>query len=53
MDTKKLERWATLLLDTGKRNNLVNYRDTKVSSVEIVSPDPKELFDKAESAVSF
>ena len=25
MDTKKLDRWSELLLDTGKRNNLVNF----------------------------
>ena len=24
MDTKKLDRWASLLLDTGKRNNQDN-----------------------------
>lgn len=32
---KKLDRWASLLLDTGKRNNLVNFKDTKASTVEI------------------
>lgn len=36
MDTKKLDRWASLLLDTGKRNNLVNFKDTKASTVEII-----------------
>lgn len=49
MDTKKLDRWASLLLDTGKRNNLVNFKDTKASTVEIISPNPDELFTKVES----
>ena len=26
----KLDKWAELLLDTGKRNNLVNFKDTKL-----------------------
>ena len=53
MDTKKLDRWASLLLDTGKRNSLVNFKDTKASTVEIIKPNPEELFDKVESSVSF
>lgn len=53
MDTIKLERWAQLLLDTGKRNNLINYKDSKTSSVEVVYPDTETLFDKCTgSAVS-
>ena len=35
-DRKKLDRWADKLLDTGKRNNLINFRDTKRSSAEVV-----------------
>ncbi len=53
MDTKKLDRWASLLLDTGKRNNLVNFKDTKASTVEIILPSPDELFTKVESSASF
>lgn len=53
MDTKKLDRWASLLLDTGKRNNLVNFKDTKASTVEIISPNPDELFTMVESSASF
>ena len=45
-DQKKLDRWAEQLLDTGKRNNLINYRNTKASSAEIVSPDCKTVFSK-------
>ena len=45
-DQKKLDRWAEQLLDTGKRNNLINYRNTKASSAEVVSPDCKTVFSK-------
>lgn len=53
MDTKKLDKWANLLLDTGKRNNLINFKDTKASTVEIVLPTAEELFGKVDSSVSF
>lgn len=53
MDTKKLDRWAELLLDTGKRNNLINFRDTRASTVEIVAPDVCSIFAKANGASSF
>ena len=53
MDRKKLEKWADLLLDTGKRNNLINFRDTKASTVEIVMPTAEDLFSKVESSASF
>ena len=53
MDTKKLEKWANLLLDTGKRNNLINFKDTKASTVEIVLPSSEELFEKVDSSASF
>ena len=36
MDTKKIDKWAELLLDTGKRNNLINFKDTRVSTVEVL-----------------
>lgn len=46
MDIKKLDRWAELLLDTGKRNYLINFRDTKTSTVEIVAPAPDVMWEK-------
>lgn len=46
MDTEKLDTWASLLLDTGKKNNLVNFKDTKASTVEIILPEAEEIFDK-------
>ena len=33
MENVKLQKWADLLLDTGKRNNLINFKDTKLESI--------------------
>ena len=53
MKNKKLEIFAEHLLDTGKRNNLINFRDSKASTLEIVLPDPDALFAKVESNAAF
>lgn len=45
-DLKKLDRWADKLLDTGKRNNLINFRDSKISSAEVVFPAADSIFSK-------
>ena len=43
---EKLNRWASKLLDTGKRNNLISFKDAKASSAEIVSPDCESIFGR-------
>lgn len=53
VDTRKLDKWADLLLDTGKRNNLINFKDTRVSTVEVLLPSSDALFAKVEGAASF
>ena len=53
MDIDKLNKWADLLLDTGKRNNLINFRDSKLGNVEVVSPDFASLFFKAAHSATF
>lgn len=53
MNTDKLNKWADLLLDTGKRNNLINFKDTKTSTVEILSPDFATLFGRVLNSSSF
>ena len=53
MDFSKLSKWAELLLDTGKRNNLINFRDTKLGTVDVVAPDFSTLFSKAEHSAVF
>ena len=37
MDTKALHQWAELLLDTGKRNHLINFRASRTGTAEIVA----------------
>ena len=44
MDLNTLNKWADLLLDMGKRNNLINFRNTKMGTAEIVAPDFCSLF---------
>ena len=53
MQTAKLNKWADLLLDTGKRNNLINFKDTKTGTVEVISPDYSTLFSDSEHAARF
>lgn len=43
---KKLDAWAELLLDTGKRNDLINFKDTKKGTVEVAYPRSDEFFEK-------
>jgi hypothetical protein len=42
---QKLEAWKNKLLDLGKRNRLINYRDTKRSSLRIKEPIIFELWE--------
>lgn len=53
MDTKKLDKWADLLLDTGKRNNLINFKDTRATTVEVLLPSSDALFEKVNGETSF
>lgn len=53
MDTKKLDKWADLLLDTGKRNNLINFKDTRTSTIEVLLPSSDALFEKMDGSTSF
>lgn len=53
MNNKNLEKWAQLLLDTGKRNNLINFRDSKLSTVEVVCPDFNTFFEKISNGNTF
>ena len=52
----KFENWKNRLLDLGKRNKLLNYKDTARGSLKITSPDYNELYDRivrAENDISF
>ena len=46
MDVKVLDKWAELLLDMGKRNNLVNFKNAKMGTAEIVAPDFATIFHR-------
>ena len=41
----KVELWKNKLLDMGKRNRLLNYRDTRKSSLRILNPTIYDLWD--------
>lgn len=43
---RKIERWKRELLDTGKRNKMINYRETSRSTLKILEPGLEELFNK-------
>ena len=50
---EKLAKLTELLLDTGKRNNLINFRDNKSNTLEVVYPDFDTLFHKADGNAVF
>ena len=50
MDIKQLDGYASLLFDTGKRNNLISFKNTSTASVEIIAPDAQSIFKLAERA---
>ncbi|MEG1567578.1 MAG: DUF4011 domain-containing protein, partial [Anaerovoracaceae bacterium] len=41
----KIENWQNKLLDLGKRNKLLNYRETKRSTLHITTPEIYEFWD--------
>ena len=42
----RIETWKKLLLDYGKRNRLINFRESKRSNVRIISPSYETIFEK-------
>ena len=53
MENAKLQRWAELLLDTGKRNNLINFKNRYSSVCDVVYPDAESIFASAIADASF
>lgn len=43
---KTFEKWCEKLLDTGRRNNLINFKETLSSTLDILSPDADEIFKR-------
>lgn len=55
IDTR-IDKWKSKLLDLGKRNRLINYKDTKRSNIKIIEPNISELFEmlvKEEKSLKF
>lgn len=53
---RKIDFWQRELLDTGKRNKMINYRETKRSTLKILEPDAEGLFNQlavAEKKLTF
>ena len=42
----RIDKWKKKLLDLGKRNRLINYRETKRSNLKIVSPEIDDLYKR-------
>ena len=53
MEIQTLNKWADLLLDMGKRNNLINFRNTKMGTAEVVAPDLSALFSQISHTAEF
>lgn len=53
MEKETLNKWADLLLDTGKRNNLVSFKNTNLGTAEIVAPDICTFFSQTEHNSDF
>lgn len=43
---KKIEYWEHQLLDLGKRNKMINYRETKRTTIKLIEPSFNELFNR-------
>ncbi len=53
---KRIEDWKKKLLDLGKRNRMINFKETKRSNVNILKPTISELYNsivKDEKVLSF
>lgn len=48
---KKIEYWEHQLLDLGKRNKMINYRETKRSTLKLLEPAFEDLFAVCVSAL--
>ena len=43
---KKFGYWQNQLLDLGKRNKMISYRETKRATLKLVEPEFEELFNR-------
>lgn len=45
----KIKHWRQKLLDTGKRNKLLNFKETKRSTLKIIKPDIENLWNEIQA----
>lgn len=43
---EKIEQWKRELLDTSKRNRMINYRETKLTTLKLLEPELTEMFNQ-------
>ena len=43
---KKLSHWKKQLLDLSKRNRMINFKESRLSTLMITEPECLELYDK-------
>lgn len=43
---KKIEYWKNELLDTGKRNKMINFKETNRATLKLIEPGFEELFEQ-------
>ena len=43
---KKVEYWENQLLDFGKRNKMISFRETKRTTLRILEPDFESLYNR-------
>ena len=43
---KIYERWCEKLLDTGKGNRLINYKDTQLGTLDVLVPTSLDVFKR-------
>ena len=53
MEIERLNKWADLLLDMGKRNNLINFKTSKVDEAEIFISNLTDFFAYVEHNKDF
>lgn len=53
MEFTNISKWAELLLDLGKGNNLINFKSSSTRSLEILLPDIFTIFKECTKATCF
>jgi hypothetical protein len=49
---RKFEHWQNQLLDLGRRNKMINYRETKRATLKLIEPEFEEFLQAYEEALN-